>query len=60
MGTRLDAHNLVIRKGKKDILILADTTVLPQWVREKELVEPESFSVSPKKMVSINMLTESL
>ena len=60
MGTRLDAHNLVIRKGKKGILILADTTVLPQCVREKELVEPESFSVSLKKMVSINMLTESL
>lgn len=35
VGTRLDAHNLVIRKGKKDILILADTTVLLQWLRKK-------------------------
>lgn len=35
VGTILDAHNLVIRKGNKDFLILADSTVLPQWLGKK-------------------------
>ena len=59
MDANLSVLNLVIvKKGEKDIPGLTDTTV-PQRLGPKELVESESFLISPKKMMSASMLSGS-
>ena len=58
MDANLSVLNLVIvKKGEKDIPGLTDTTVPHRDL--KELVESESFLISPKKMMSASMLSGS-
>ena len=59
MGASLGDLNCTIIKEEKDIPRLRDTTMHSQWLGPKKLVEPASFSVTLKKMMSASMLPES-